>query len=198
MRSRFLLSSTRRIFLLPFLAWAVGAFGLDCWGKTRVPKGHYDAILVAGCRVYPNGRPSPALEWRVRKAVELWNQGAAPVVLFTGGIGDHPPSEAEASAQLATELGLPHSAAILEARSTSTLENAGYAAQLLPDPAGRRVLLVTDAYHVFRARRIFARFFGEVDAVSSTYGAWSRVRGAFREVLAVIKYAVLVPRSVEK
>jgi uncharacterized SAM-binding protein YcdF (DUF218 family) len=116
-------------------------------------------------------------------------------VLFTGGVGHYPPSEAEASAQLASELGLPASATLLETRSTSTYENARYAAQLLSDPRSRRILLVTDAYHVFRARRIFADFFGEVDAVGSTYGVASRVRGALREVLALLKYAVVSLRS---
>jgi uncharacterized SAM-binding protein YcdF (DUF218 family) len=177
------------------MVWILSAFTLDCWGKTRAPRGRYDAILVAGCRVYPNGKPSPALEWRVRKAVELWKHGAAPRVLFTGGVGHCPPAEAEASAQLASELGLPASATLLETRSTSTYENARYAAQLLSDPRSRRILLVTDAYHVFRARRIFSDFFGEVDAVGSTYGVASRVRGALREVLALLKYAVVSLRG---
>jgi uncharacterized SAM-binding protein YcdF (DUF218 family) len=47
---------------------------------------------------------------------------------------------------------------------------------------------VTDAYHVFRARRVFDRHFEEVEGVGSTYGYWVRVRGAYREVLAVAKY----------
>lgn len=169
------------------VAWTVLAFALDEWGRSRRPEGVYDAIVVAGCRIDPDGTPSPALEWRVRKAVGLWEQGVAPRIVFTGGVGTYPPSEAVGAATLAMELGVPRGVMVLEDRSTSTEENAAMAARRV---RAERVLVVTDAYHVFRARRVFDRHFDEVDAVGSTYGAWVRVRGAFREVLAVAAYGV--------
>lgn len=172
------------------LAWTGGALALDTWGRTREVHGHYDALIVAGCRVYPDGKPSPALEWRVRKAVTLWQSGIAPLIVFTGGLGDFPPTEAAAAAKLAGELGVPHSAMVLEDRSTSTEENARNAAATVANSSSLRILVVTDAYHVFRARRIFARYFGSTEAVGSTYGEWSRIRGAYREVLAVAKHSV--------
>ena len=178
------------ILLIGIAGWAAGAMTLDTWGRTREAHGHYDALIVAGCRVYPDGKPSPALEWRVRKAVTLWKAGCAPRIVFTGGLGDFPPTEAEASATLAAELGVPRSDMVLEASSTSTEENARYAAAGLKGAATMRVLVVTDAYHVFRARRVFAHHFGDVDAVGSTYGVVTRVRGAFREVLAITKHTV--------
>lgn len=170
-----------------FAAWTAGALALDTWGARQAPSGHYDAIIVAGCRVDPDGSPSPALEWRVRKAVALWQAGAAPRLVFTGGLGAYPPTEAGAAATFAAALGVPREVMLLEGRSTSTEENAANAAAVLP---AARVLVVTDAYHVFRARRVFDRHFGEVDAVGSTYGVASRVRGAYREVLAVAKYGL--------
>jgi uncharacterized SAM-binding protein YcdF (DUF218 family) len=168
------------------VGWFGTAWGLDTWGRTRTPRGAYDAVVVAGCRVYADGSPSPALAWRVRTAVDLWERGVAPRLVFTGGVGTFPPSEAAAAAALAASLGVPRSAIVIEDRSTSTEENARNAADKL-DAA--RIVVVTDAYHVFRARRVFARYFAEVDAVGSTYGKWSRVRGALREVLAIGGYA---------
>lgn len=177
----------KAVLLGGIMIWTLAALGLDTWGKTRRPSGTYDAIVVAGCRVGPDGLPSPALAWRVRLAVSLWHAGLAPRVVFTGGVGTFPPAEAVASATLAHTLGLPESATHIEDRSTSTEENARNAASTLK---AQRILVVTDAYHVFRARRLFARYFEEVDAVGSTYGVVSRVRGAYREVLAVLKFAV--------
>lgn len=178
-----------RITGLCVLVWCAGAFALDAWGRTRKPDGFYDAIIVAGCSVYPSGKPSPALEWRVRKAVDLWKQGVSPRIVFTGGMGEFPPTEAEAGATLAAELGVPESAMTLEKHSKSTLQNAQNAASTLANADQMRVLVVTDAYHVFRASRLFARFFRDAEAVGSTYGAWSRVKGAMREVLALVKHA---------
>lgn len=173
--------------LFALLGWVVGAAALDAWGRTRAPDGRYDAIVVAGCRIDPDGTPSPALEWRVRLAVDLWRRGVAPRLVFTGGVGTYPPSEAVGAAALAEALGVPRRVMVLEDRSTSTEENAALAAQ---EVRADRVLVVTDAYHVFRARRVFDRHFAEVDAVGSTYGQWSRLRGALREVLAVAAYGV--------
>lgn len=161
------------------------AFFLDVFGKSRQPNGTYDAIVVAGCRVLPNGQPSPALERRVRLAVEQWKRGQAPIIVLTGGVGTYPPSEAEASANVARGLGVPDSALILEARSTSTRENALFARALTN---ARRILLVTDSYHVYRARWVFRQHFGEVDAVGSLAPPSARIFGALREVLAVVAY----------
>lgn len=187
------LATLRSLALGASALWAALAIGLDAWGCTRAPVGTYDAIVVAGCRVDPDGTPSPALAHRVALAVELHRKGLAPRVVFTGGLDDavraadpNGPTEARAAARYARDLGLPKRAVVLEERSTSTLENATFAAELLP---ATRVLVVTDAYHVFRARRVFAGVFPEADAVGSRYGRWSRIRGAMREVLAVAGYA---------
>ncbi len=174
------------VCLAVWIVWTALAITLDVWGQRQAARGTYDAILVAGCRVDPDGSPSPALDARVRLAVDLWRRGVAPRLVFTGGLGTYPPSEAAASARLAWSLGVPKSSTILEDRSTSTEENAANAAARL---RASRVVVVTDAYHVFRARRVFDRHFAEVDAVGTTYGRWSRVRGAYREVLAVAAYA---------
>lgn len=168
-------------------AWLGAAAGLDRYGQ-RTPTGTYDAIVVAGCRVDPGGSPSLALKRRTERAVALWRAGVAPRVVFTGGVGTYPPSEAQAAATYATSLGLPASAAILEDRSTSTEENARFAAALLPPTA--RIVVVTDTYHVYRAERVFRRSFTVVAGTGTVACLEVRVKGAFREVAAVGLYFV--------
>lgn len=171
------------------LLYATGAVALDRYGRRPV-EGRYDAIVVAGCRVLPDGRPSMALARRTRRAVELWRDGVAPRLVFTGGVGaDAPASEAAVAAALARRLGVPGEAILLEERSTSTDENARYAAALLPP--GARVVVVSDAYHVFRCERVFRRYFGDARGVGSIGHPWARMRGALREVAAVAAYGVL-------
>ena len=43
----------------------------------------------------------------MRHAVQLYEAGVAPRIVMTGGVGDHAPSEARASATLAEQLGVP-------------------------------------------------------------------------------------------
>jgi len=169
------------------LSWGVLAWGLHRYGLGRSPEGQWDAIVVLGCRVYPGGRPGLALTARVQRAVELYREGRAETIVLTGGVGDGGVAEAEVAATLAESLGVPRAAMVLETQSTSTEQNARFAAEAF---GGRKVLVVTDAYHVLRSERVFARYFDEVRGVGTINpNVWPRVRGALREVAAVVSYA---------
>src|SRR5438067_9878896 len=87
------------------------------------PATQADAIVVLGCRLRPDGAPTPALLRRVRLAVQLYNEGAAPALLLSGG-GPHPVSEAEMMRQLALAAGTSASAILVETTSGNTAENA--------------------------------------------------------------------------
>ena len=179
--------NTLRILLLPPLLWVSSAIGLDLYGAEDTPIDRFDLIIVAGCRVYPDGRPSPALARRTRKAVQLWERGLASHVVFTGGLGTYAPTEATAASRYARELGLPEAAILLEDSSTSTEENARFASEHYP---AERVLVVSDTYHIFRIERVFGRYYREVRGVGSTPLPWWRTRGSLREVAAVGWYGL--------
>ncbi len=166
----------------PLLAWGLHRYGL----ANRPTAGQWDAIVVLGCRVFPDGRPSFALSARVGTAVELFHEGRAPTLVLTGGVGDAGIAEAKVAAELALSLGVPASALVIEDRSTSTELNARFAAELTD---ARRVLIVTDAYHVLRSERVFGRYFGEVRGVGTINPRlWPRIKGALREVVAIAAY----------
>jgi uncharacterized SAM-binding protein YcdF (DUF218 family) len=170
------------------VSWCSAAVALDRHGAAQSPAGsHGDAIVVLGCRVGDDGYASAALAARARRAAELYHRGVAPRIVTTGGVGAGDVAEADAAAEVLERLGVPDEAIVRERRSTSTHGNAIEAAALL-GPA--RVVIVSDAYHLFRARRVFARAFTEVDAVPSEPDDGSvRVVGALREVAAVAVYA---------
>ncbi|MEL6342194.1 MAG: YdcF family protein [Myxococcota bacterium] len=168
--------------------WLAVAFGLDAWGQRDAPAGDWDAIVVAGCRVGPDGQPSTALARRVERAVALWTAKQAPVLVFTGGVGRYPPAEARVAADYAIQLGVDPDAIRTEERSTSTEGNAQHAAQL--DASFREVLVVTDSYHVFRAQRVFGRYFERAAGVGSVGRVPDRTQGALREVAAIAYYAL--------
>jgi uncharacterized SAM-binding protein YcdF (DUF218 family) len=171
------------------LSWSLVAWGLHRYGQGRpAPLGRWDAIVVLGCRVFPDGQPSNALAQRVRMAAELYAAGRADTIVLTGGRGDAGVVEAEVAAGLAESLGVPRAAMVLETRSTSTEQNARFAAEAI---TGRRVVVVTDAYHVLRSERVFARHFDEAHVVGTVNPRWwPRMQGALREVVALAGYAV--------
>lgn len=131
------------------LAWRVDRFG------QRERAAPADALVVLGARVLPGGVPSGALMARVEKAVALYQQGLAPRLLFSGGVGVNPPSEAQVMRALAVQLGVPHEACLLEEQSHSTEQNARFSAELLRAQGIQRLVVVSDPYHLLRARQYF-------------------------------------------
>lgn len=179
------------VLLSALCLWGAAALFLTWYGNRPLSQEdkNWNAIIVPGCRVLPDGRPSIALALRVRRAVDLYDRGFAPLIVLTGGVGDAGFQESEVAADFAQALGVPHSALRQEGQSTSTEENARFSADITP---ASRVLLVTDAYHVFRTERVFARFYSEVRGVGTVNPyRYARIKGATREVLAIIAYALL-------
>jgi uncharacterized SAM-binding protein YcdF (DUF218 family) len=172
------------------IGWGLLAAALDVLGRRSPPAEEvFDAIIVLGCRVFPSGEPSTALRERVKLAVSLFDSKRAQLLITTGGTGDSGHAEAEVAARLAIELGVPRAAIHMESRSTSTQENARYCAMQVP---ARNVLLVTDAYHCWRARKVFGRYFSQVSTAGSSHPVLRlRIKGALREVPVLFGYALL-------
>jgi uncharacterized SAM-binding protein YcdF (DUF218 family) len=131
------------------LAWVVDRFGQR---ERQVPA---DAVVVLGARVLAGGVPSGALQARVERAVALYRRGLAPRLVFSGGVGVHPPSEARVMRALAVSLGVPEAACLLEEQSHSTEQNARHSVAVLRAVGARRVVVVSDPYHLLRARQYF-------------------------------------------
>lgn len=174
------------LLLIVPLPLVAAALALDVHGRRAAPRGEYTAIVVAGCGVLADGTASPALRRRTEMAVRLYREGRSDRIVLTGGVGTHPPSEAQAAAVVCRSLGVPGEALVLEEVSTTTEENARFAAALV---GPGRVLVVTDCYHVFRCARTFAHYFGAADAVGAAPPPVQRARMALREVGAVLGYA---------
>ena len=121
-----------------------------------------DAIVVLGAdqEVWAPeyGHPVPgalSLE-RTRYAAHLQRRSGLPLYVSAGVLRPGlPPLGEGMAAVLEQEFGVP--VAGVEADSTNTLQNARATARLLEPLGHRRVLLVTHAWHMPRARRTFER-----------------------------------------
>lgn len=97
---------------------------------------------------------------RLLYAVKLYKQGAAPLIVLTGGriqwYGGES-SEAESMATLMEIMGIPREAILLESRALNTYENAVYTKEILERRNIDRVLLITSATHMPRSLAIFKK-----------------------------------------
>jgi uncharacterized SAM-binding protein YcdF (DUF218 family) len=125
------------------------------------PPGPADAIVILGAPLRADGQLSSIAEERVRAGVDLWRRGIAPVICVVGGHcprgHEHTPAEAEGMARWVRAMGVPESAIRVDRTSTSTATNAARAADLLLPEGRRRVWLVTQPFHLRRARYQFRR-----------------------------------------
>lgn len=109
-----------------------------------------DYIIVLGAGV--NGeRITPLLAARIDKGIELLGQNPDAVLIMSGGKGPgENVAEAEAMAGYAQENGVSTEQIMVEGKSRSTRENLLYSRELMVKESPR-VIIVTTAYHVFRA-----------------------------------------------
>jgi uncharacterized SAM-binding protein YcdF (DUF218 family) len=147
-----------------------------------------DAIVVLGCRVDAAGSPSERMRRRMALAVALYRDGAAPLIVLSGG-GLGPVAEAAAMRDLALAAGIPAAALLLEPDSRDTLANAANTARLLQARGKSRIVLVTDRLHLPRAALLFRRAGLDIAGVAGVPARSVRtaLAAAFYEIASLIR-----------
>lgn len=113
-----------------------------------------DAIVVFGAAEYV-GRPSPVYRARLDHGFVLYQQGLAPVVITTGGAGEDPSfSEGGVGHDYLMRRGIPERALIAETQGSDTAQSAERVAVIMRTNGMHRCIAVSDAYHVFRIRKL--------------------------------------------
>src|SRR6266850_859525 len=142
-----------------------------------------DAIAVLGAAQY-NGRPSPVFRARLDHAAALYQRGLAPVVLVTGGVGSGDTvSESEVGRRYLLKAGLPGEALIPLPASDDTYASLTQVQRWFEGRGSRRVLLVSDGFHMLRLRIIAARL-GLTPLTSAAPG--SPIRASMRRNTAYL------------
>lgn len=164
------------VFLAIAALWALSSGAVSVWlarqllpqypaaGLAQVRLARAQAVVVLGGGVLPQApeygvpQPSSASLERLRYGVRLARQASLPLA-FTGGRGwggNGAASEAQA-ARLAAKHDFGFELRWAEDQSRDTHENAVRTAALLQPEGIRRVVVVTDAWHLPRAVRQFER-----------------------------------------
>ena len=132
-----------------------GATALAIWWTARQDsRPGSDAIVVLGSAQY-NGVPSSIFEARLEHALELYEEGVAPVIVTVGGkaTGDQF-SEAEAGREYLADAGVPDDALLAVQEGADTLESMRAVGTQFADRGWDTAVLVTDPWHAMRAERM--------------------------------------------
>jgi uncharacterized SAM-binding protein YcdF (DUF218 family) len=170
------------------VAWFIAIASVQIVRTSTMQEVHpADAIVVFGAAEY-SGRPSPVLRARLDHAFDLYQQHVAPVVITTGGAASDPKfSEGGVGDEYLRRRGIPESALIAETQGSDTAESARRVAVIMRANGLHSCVAVSDAYHVFRIRKLL-----EHENVGVVYVAPrpdSRPHGPIQRALAVLREA---------
>src|SRR5579872_1992080 len=144
-----------------------------------------DAIVVFGAAEY-SGHPSPVLRARLDHALEIFHRGLAPVVITTGGAAADPSfSEGGVGHDYLMHHGVPERNLIAETQGRDTSESAVRVGVIMRANGLHSCVAVSDAYHVFRIRKLL-----EHEGIAPVYVAprpESRPRSAMQREVAVLR-----------
>jgi uncharacterized SAM-binding protein YcdF (DUF218 family) len=149
-----------------------------------------DAIVVFGAAEY-SGRPSPVYRARLDHAYDLFRQGVAPVVITTGGAAADPSfSEGGVGHDYLMGRGIPDASLIAETQGSDTAQSAERVAVIMRANHMRSCVAVSDAYHVFRIRKLLQHENVQVYTAprpdSRPHSEWQRAEAVVREAASYL------------
>lgn len=107
-----------------------------------------DCIIVLGAGVYGDQTPSPMLEDRLLRGIELYEQGCGPKLLMSGDHGSLYYDEVNVMKSYAIGKGVPSSDIFMDHAGFSTYESMYRAKEIF---GADKVIIVTQRYHISRA-----------------------------------------------
>jgi uncharacterized SAM-binding protein YcdF (DUF218 family) len=151
-----------------------------------------DAIAVFGAAEYA-GRPSPVYRARLDHAFDLFQRGVAPVVITSGGAAaDHSFSEGGVGHDYLMHRGIPDSNLIAETQGSDTAQSAQRIGVIMRTNHMHSCVAVSDAYHVFRIRKLLEHEGIEVYVSprpdSRPRSLWQRAEAVLREAVSYMAW----------
>jgi len=148
-----------------------------------------DAIVVLGTTVERDGTPSARLQARLDGALKVYRQGAAPLIIVSGGLGVEGYDEAAVMAGYLTGHGVPASAVLRDSAGNNTSATARNVARVARERNLNSVVVATQYFHVPRAR--FALERAGVPVAGTVHAEYFELRDLYsiaREVVAFSAY----------
>jgi uncharacterized SAM-binding protein YcdF (DUF218 family) len=150
----------------------------------------YDAVIVLGAQVKPDGEPSVQLGLRLDRAVEVYERKQVPVVVCGAKGKDEPEAEAYTMKRYLEDKGIPGEKILTDPDSFNTEQNLQNAKKLLdayPEEI-RKVIIVSSDYHVPRAMALAEDLGLNASGVGSPCLQEFWIKNHSRESLAWVKY----------
>ena len=132
---------------------------------------HFDAVLVLGCKVYEDGTLSARLADRVSVALSVYESGVCEKILMSGDSEYEDYDEVGAMKRVAMDAGVLDEEILLDSYGLSTYESMIRFRDVF---RGKRVIIVTQEYHLYRAIYIAEKIGLEAYGVSASLRSYQK------------------------
>ncbi len=144
--------------------------------------GDVDCVLVLGCGVNPDGRPSDMLADRIAQGVALYDSDVSPKLLMSGDHGQEGYDEVNTMKRVAEEAGVPAEDIFMDHAGFSTYESMYRARDVF---GAKRIVIVSQEYHLHRALYVAKALGLEAYGVSADLRPYAGQQARdLREILA--------------
>ena len=147
----------------------------------------YDAIVVLGAGLRPDGTPSNMLEDRLKGAIELYKKGIAPKIIVSGDCSGEHYDEVSAMKKFCIDNGVLEADILRDDKGFSTYETMD---NVVRGMGYKNIIVVTQKYHIYRSVYLARRMGAEADGFSTDYREyifWAQRKRDVREFAARIK-----------
>ena len=147
----------------------------------------YDAIVVLGAGLRPDGTPSNMLEDRLKGAIELYEKGVSSKIILSGDCSGEDYDEVSSMKKFCIDNGVPEDAIVRDDKGFSTYETMENVVEKM---GYKSVIVVTQKYHLYRSVYIARRMGADADGFSTDYREyifWAQRKRDVRELVARIK-----------
>ena len=157
----------------------------------RPPEGAPCTVVVLGCQVLPDGRPSLMLQNRIRAAYGYLTAHPDAVCVASGGQSDREPgTEARCIRDALVSMGIDQARIRTEERSQSTEENLAFSAAVIREEGlPTAVVIASDNFHQLRAA-IWAEREGLTPYAAGCASPWFLTAGYWAREAAALLYMV--------
>jgi len=127
-----------------------------------------DAGVILGAAVWGGNRPSPVLRERINKGFEIYDRKNVRKLVLTGGGSPNEMTEGDVSKNELIKYGVDPKNLIVENSSNSTMEQLLFVREFLYKTMNwKKIILISDNYHLYRSKEICAFNGINADAISS-------------------------------
>lgn len=175
--------------VLIFLAWFILHTLFIVWDGLHDDIHPADIAVVFGNEVSPNGEPSERLKARLDRAIEIFNQKRAKMLLVSGSVGKEGVDEAKVMAQYLVEHNVPQENIFIDSDGKNTEKTAQNTVNIMPQIHARSVMVISQYFHISRAKLAFQKAgITEISSAHANYFELRDIYSIFREFFAYYAY----------